>query len=94
MYTNKFVINNIINLKIISFMNDLVKGTLLLAGGIVIGAAAALLLAPQTGEETRKQIIDLAEEAKKRTADYCEKVKKDIAAAIEEARAEEKPAEA
>jgi gas vesicle protein len=75
-------------------MNDLVKGTLLLAGGIVIGAAAALLFAPQTGDETRKQIIDLAEEAKKRTADYCEKVKKDITAAIEEARAEEKPAEA
>ncbi len=65
-------------------MNDLVKGTMLLAGGIVIGAAAALLLAPQSGEETRKQISDLAGEAKKRATDYCEKVKNDIAAALEE----------
>ena len=58
-------------------MNDLVKGTLLLAGGIVIGAAAALLLAPQTGEETRKQLADLAgdlknkaEEAAKKAEEY------------------------
>ena len=58
-------------------MNDLVKGTLLPAGGIVIGAAAALLLAPQTGEETRKQLADLAgdlknkaEEAAKKAEEY------------------------
>lgn len=52
-------------------MRDLLKGTLLLAGGIVIGAAAALLLAPQTGEETRSQLKDLAEEAKKRVQEFC-----------------------
>lgn len=72
-------------------MNDLFKGTLLLAGGIIIGAAAALLVAPQTGEETRKQIADFAEDAKKRAKDYCEQVKQELA----EARAAaEKPAEA
>lgn len=60
-------------------MNDLVKGTLLLAGGIVIGAAAALLLAPQTGEETRKQLSDLADEAKKRAQDFCEQAKENLA---------------
>ena len=62
-------------------MKDLFKGTLLLAGGIVIGAAAALLLTPQTGEETRKQLKDLAEEAKKRAQDYCEQVKENLAQA-------------
>lgn len=62
-------------------MNDLFKGTLLLAGGIIIGAAAALLVAPQTGEETRKQIADFAEDAKKRAKDYCEQVKQELAEA-------------
>ena len=52
-------------------MKDLLKGTLLVAGGIVIGATAALLLTPQTGEETRKQLSDLAEEAKKRVRKFC-----------------------
>ena len=66
-------------------MKDLFKGTLLLAGGIVIGAAAALLLTPQTGEETRKQLKDLAEEAKKRAQDYCEQVKENIAQATQNA---------
>ncbi|MBQ7631821.1 MAG: YtxH domain-containing protein [Paludibacteraceae bacterium] len=60
-------------------MNDFIKGTLLLAGGIVIGAAAALIVAPQTGEETRKQIADFAEDAKKRAKDYCEQLKQELA---------------
>lgn len=70
---------------------DFVKGTLLLAGGIVIGAAAALLVAPQTGEETRKQIADFAEDAKKRAKDYCEQLKQELA---EAKAAAEKTAEA
>ena len=60
-------------------MNDFIKGTLLLAGGIVIGAAAALIVAPQTGEETRKQIAEVAEDAKKRAKDYCEQLKQELA---------------
>jgi gas vesicle protein len=32
--------------------------------GIGIGAAIALLFAPQSGEETRKQIVDKAQEGK------------------------------
>ncbi len=59
-------------------MKDFVKGTLLLAGGMVIGATVALLFAPQSGEETRKQLGDLAQEAKKRVSDYCEQVKENI----------------
>ena len=82
-------------------MNDLVKGTLLLAGGIVIGAAAALLLAPQTGEETRKQIADLAgelkdraEEAAKKAGEYAEQVKEQYLHKGEKTAVEAAPAEA
>ena len=74
-------------------MRDLVRGTFLLAGGIVIGAAAALLLAPQTGEETRKQLKDLAEDAKKRAQDYCEQVKERMAQANETTSKDEENAE-
>lgn len=59
-------------------MKDLIKGTALLLGGAMLGAAAALLLTPKTGEEVRKEIKDLAEEAKKQVQDYCDKVKQDL----------------
>jgi len=59
-------------------MKDLIKGAALLIGGAVIGAAAALLLTPKTGEEVRKEIKDLAEEAKKRAQDVCEQVKQNL----------------
>ena len=45
-------------------MNNLFKGAALLLGGAVLGAAAALLLTPKTGEEVRKQLADLLEVAK------------------------------
>ena len=60
-------------------MKDLIKGTLLLTGGIVLGATAALLLAPQTREETLQKLSDLAGEAKKRAQDFCDQVKQDLA---------------
>ena len=62
-------------------MKDLIKGAALFIGGAMVGAAAALLLTPKTGEEVRKEIKDLAEEAKKQVQDYCEKVKQDLAEA-------------
>jgi gas vesicle protein len=34
-------------------------------GGLALGAAVALLIAPETGERTRKKLVDQAEEGKK-----------------------------
>lgn len=69
-------------------MGKLFKGAALLVGGALLGAAAALVLTPKTGEEVRKQISDFAEEAKKRMHDYCEQLKKDLAEANAAAQAE------
>lgn len=62
-------------------MSNIVKGTALFIGGAIVGAAAALLLAPKKGEEMRKDLSDLAAEAKKQAQDYYEQVKKDLAEA-------------
>ena len=42
--------------------NDIATGTLLLVAGALLGAGIALLLAPQSGKQTRK---DIARYAKK-----------------------------
>lgn len=60
-------------------MKDLIKGAALFIGGAMVGAAAALLMAPKKGEELRQDLADLAEEAKKRAQDYCEQVKQNLA---------------
>jgi gas vesicle protein len=65
-------------------MNNLFKGAALFLGGALIGATAALLLTPKTGEEVRNEIKDLAEEAKKQVQDYCEKVKQELQTAVAE----------
>ena len=62
-------------------MNNLIKGGLLFLGGAAVGATIALLLAPKTGEETRKQLNNLAEQAKKRAEEYSSKIKENLAAA-------------
>jgi gas vesicle protein len=72
-------------------MKDLIKGAALFIGGAMVGAAAALLMAPKKGEELRQDLVDLAEEAKKRAQDYCEQVKQNLA---EMNAAAEKPAPA
>ncbi len=43
-------------------MANLGKVLAAFAGGVLLGAAGALLFAPKSGEETRKQIADLARE--------------------------------
>lgn len=48
-----------------------------LVGGVV-GAGVALLLAPQSGEKTRKKIREFAEDVKDHTVDYAEKIKKKV----------------
>ena len=54
-----------------------------LLGGMV-GAGLALLLAPQSGEETRKKIRDLADDVKDKTTDYVEKTKDKLASYVDE----------
>ena len=75
-------------------MSNLFKGAALFVGGALIGAAAALLLTPKTGEEVRKDLADLAEEAKKHAQDYCERVKKELAEAEATLEAAEEQAKA
>lgn len=53
------------------------SGTALLsffAGGL-IGAGVALLMAPKTGEETRRMIKELAEDTKAKAEDWIDEVK-------------------
>jgi len=46
--------------------------------GAVVGAAVALLLAPQTGRRTRDQIADLAGDIKDTVGEYANKVRAKI----------------
>ncbi|HEB74883.1 MAG TPA: YtxH domain-containing protein [Nitrospirae bacterium] len=48
-----------------------------LLGGLV-GAGVALILAPQSGPETRKRVRDLAEDVKEKTSGIKEKVSKGV----------------
>jgi gas vesicle protein len=48
-----------------------------LIGGAV-GAGLALILAPQTGKKTRRQIREIAEDLSDQAADYADQVKKKI----------------
>ncbi|MCL4455805.1 MAG: YtxH domain-containing protein [Nitrospirae bacterium] len=41
----------------------------------MVGAGVALLLAPQSGKKTRKQIRELAEDVREQAVEYAEKVK-------------------
>ena len=60
-------------------------GTILLSfffGGL-IGAGVALLIAPKTGEETRRMIKELAEEVKEKAEDYIDQAKGTATAYVE-----------
>jgi gas vesicle protein len=48
-------------------INTTIKDALKLAGGGIVGAGVALLLAPRTGKETRKDIIRFAKTAGRKT---------------------------
>jgi len=61
-------------------------GTVLLSfllGGIV-GAGVAMLLAPQSGRETRKRIREFADDMKEKAEDYVEQIKKGVTSTVEE----------
>jgi len=60
--------------------DDSNTGTVLISfliGGI-IGAGVALMLAPQSGRKTRKQILDAADEVKDYASGYAKKLKEKI----------------
>ncbi|MCL4492228.1 MAG: YtxH domain-containing protein [Nitrospirae bacterium] len=48
-----------------------------LIGGAV-GAGLALLMAPQSGRKTRKQILDMAEDVAEQATEYTDRLKKRI----------------
>lgn len=48
-----------------------------LVGGLV-GAGLALVLAPQSGKKTRRQIIEFAEDVKEQAAGYAERLKEKV----------------
>ncbi len=62
------------------------SGSMLLSflmGGIV-GAGLALLLAPQSGLETRKKIMDLAGDVKDKTNEYIDQAKDKVTSIVGE----------
>lgn len=70
-------------------MKDFLKTALIFAGGAAVGAAVAMFLAPESGEELRKDARRIAKEAKKRIADYYEQIKENIEAEINKPQAVE-----
>ena len=78
-------------------MSNLFKGAALFIGGALAGAAAVLLLSPETRDEVRKQVSECAREAQARMQQYAEKLKQDLAeanSAAETAKNEPKEEEA
>lgn len=70
-------------------MKDFLKTALIFAGGAAVGAAVAMFLTPESGEEMRKDARRIAGEAKKRLADYYEQLKENIEAEISKPQASE-----
>lgn len=61
------------------------SGSMLLSfllGGVV-GAGIALLLAPQSGEETRRKIKELSDEVKDKTTGYIDETKSTVASYVD-----------
>ena len=67
--------------------NDVLMGALLVLAGAILGAGAALLVAPQTGRETRRDIARYARKTSRKlegvAGDVAESVA-DMADAVEE----------
>jgi gas vesicle protein len=54
-----------------------------LLGGVV-GAGLALLLAPQSGDETRRKIKDFADDVREKTSAYADKTKEKIVSFVDD----------
>lgn len=64
------------------------SGSLLISfllGGVV-GAGLALLLAPQSGQETRRRIRELSDDIREKTTDYVGKTKDKVAGMVDDGR--------
>jgi gas vesicle protein len=64
--------------------NGFSAGSVLLSfllGGMV-GAGLALLMAPQSGQETRRRIRELAEDVKGKASEYVEHTKERVSATV------------
>lgn len=55
-----------------------------LIGGALVGSALAILFAPQSGSETRKQLKDLIDEEIDKVKEAAEEVKKQIMGTAEQ----------
>lgn len=51
--------------------------------GSMVGAGLALLVAPQTGTETRRKIRDFAEDVTEKASDYAEQAKTKMSSSID-----------
>ena len=60
------------------------RSFLFFLGGIALGASAGLLLAPQSGEETREVIKDTAIAGAEKTKEFYEKTAKEVKDKYEE----------
>ena len=67
-----------------SISNARNRSFLLFLGGVVQGASAGLLLAPQTGEETREMIKDTAITGADKTKELYKKAAKEVKEKYEE----------
>lgn len=67
--------------------SDVKTMAFLFVGGAVLGAVAGMLLAPKSGEATRKDITDYASKVKGEVVDAAQRTKAGIEAAVEKGRA-------
>ena len=54
--------------------------------GGMVGAGVALLLAPQSGTETRRKIEELADDVKEKAADYAGMAKEKVVSTVDKAK--------
>jgi gas vesicle protein len=59
---------------------------LVFIGGVILGGAAGLLLAPKAGRDTRKELKQYANKVSKEVADVAQRTKAGFEAAVEKGR--------
>jgi gas vesicle protein len=64
--------------------NGVATGTILLVAGALLGAGIALLLAPQSGKQTRKDIARYAKKAKRRAEGVVEEFAQSVSGMVDE----------